>query len=104
MTGTNITLSIRVFSEEDCDAFRALCDKHQFAYGQFAAIIVKDALQNAETVNACIEKMKQFNEDHAPASVEEMRALRIKLRQQEEELAALRQFKQMQLSALDSAR
>lgn len=87
-------IAARTLTEDETLLLRKICDEHQFPYGVFCGVIVKDALQSQERIAHYIKKTRQFEEDQKPASIEELKALREKLRQQEEELAALRQFKQ----------
>src|SRR5437899_12859393 len=92
--GSYPTLASRAFSQEELRQLRAICDEHKFSYGTFCSLIIRDVLQSEDLVEKYIHKVQQFEEDQRPASVEEMKVLRQKLRQQEEELEALREFKQ----------
>lgn len=87
-------IASRTLTDEEAQLLRKICDEHQFPYGVFCGIIVKDALQSEERIAHYVKKTRQFEEDQKPASLAELKALREKLRQQEEELEALRQFKQ----------
>jgi len=92
------TLSARVISDEEIQKFRAICDENKFSYSMFASIILKDVLSQEEMLKIYIAKAQQFEDDQAPATIAEMKDLRAQLRQQEEELAQLRSFKEQALN------
>ncbi len=95
-----IALSWRTMTEDEVNQVRSICDEHKFSYGVFCGLIVKDVLQSQELRDKYIKMTLQFEEDQKPASLEELKVLREKLRQQEEELEALRQFKKMAQDSL----
>lgn len=97
---TQLTIAARTLTEDEVQLLRKICDEHQFHYGVFCGLIVKDVLQSQERIEHYIKRTRQFEEDQKPASIEELKALREKLRQQEEELEALRQFKQVAQNGL----
>jgi len=98
MANNTVSLSRRVFSDEDMDKLRVICDEHKFGYALFCGVVVSDVLSNEETVKKYITMTHQFEDDQAPATIEEMKELRAQLRQQEEELAQLRAFKELALN------
>jgi hypothetical protein len=102
-TGT-VGLSKRIFSDEDMDTLRSISEKHKFSYSIFCAVIVHDVLSNEELTEKYIAKTRQFEEDQAPATIEEMKELRAQLRRQEEELEQLRAFKESAKSSLNDAK
>lgn len=92
--GSYPTLAASVLTQEELRHLRAICDEHKFGYDVFSAMIVKDVLRSEAAIETYISKVQQFMEDKQPANLSEVRALREKLRQQEEELEVLRQFKE----------
>jgi hypothetical protein len=104
MATNTVALSRRAFSDEEMDTLRALCDTHKLGYGIFCSVIVSDVLLSEELTQKYLRKAQQFEEDQRPATVAEMKTLREQLRQQEEELAQLRAFKETQLSVLSGSR
>jgi len=80
-------------TDEEAQKLRTICDERQFPYGVFCGLIVRDVLQSQEQIDKYIQITRQFEEDQKPASIEELKALREKLRQQEQELEQLRRFK-----------
>ena len=94
------TLAARAFSQEELRLLRNICDEHKFSYGVFCALIVSDVLKSQAAIDTYIARTQQFEDDRKPASIDEMKALREKLRQQEEELEALREFKRTAQNSL----
>src|ERR1700730_1420247 len=88
-----IGISTRALTEDEIQQIRNICDKQKFSYGTFCGLIVRDVIHSQELTEKYIQITRQFEEDQKPASIEEVKALREKLRQQEEKLVALRQFK-----------
>jgi len=95
MPSNQINMSLRTMTEDEYQLLRNICDEHKFPYGVFCGLIVRDALQSQEQIDKYIKMTLQFEEDQKPASLGELKALREKLRQQEQELELLRQFKRV---------
>lgn len=98
------TVSKRGITLKEVEHLRNICDTHKFAYGTFCAIIVSSVLADEELTKKCIRKTQEFEDDQRPATIAEMKTLREQLRQQEEELAQLREFKAMQQAVLNGTR
>ncbi len=98
MPNNSISLSRRVFSDEDMDKLRTICDEHKFGYALFCGIVISDVLSNEELTAKYIAQTQQFEDDQAPATMAEMKMLKVQLRQYEEELAQLRTFKETALN------
>jgi len=60
-------------------------------------------LSDEESIKKYIAKTRQFEDDQSPATIAEMKMLKVQLRQQEEELQALRAFKEQAKSGLNDA-
>ncbi len=98
MANNTVSLSRRVFSDEDMDKLRVICDEHKFGYALFCGVVVSDVLSNEESIEKYINLAQQFEDDQAPATIAEMKMLKVQLRQYEEELAQLRAFKETALN------
>ncbi len=98
-----VSLSRRAFSQEDLDRLRLICDNQNFGQGVFCSVIVHDVLSNAELTGKYVRLAQQFEDDQAPATIAEMKMLKVQLRQYEEELQALRAFKEQAKSGLNDA-
>ena len=94
----SVSLSKRVFSDEDMDKLRTICDEHKFGYALFCGIVISDVLSNEELTAKYIAQTQQFEDDQAPATMAEMKMLKVQLRQYEEELEQLRAFKETALN------
>ena len=98
------TLSNRVISQEQILKYRTICDEHKLAYSTFCSIIVNDVLDDQELINRYVARARQFDEDQSPATIAELKALRQQVRQQEEELQALREFKELAQNSLNNTK
>ena len=103
MPNNSVSLSRRVFSDEDMDKLRTICDEHKFGHALFCGMIVHDALSSEELTEKYVTMTRQFEDDQAPATIAELKTLKVQLRQYEEELQALRAFKEQAKSGLNDA-
>ncbi len=92
------SLSKRIFSDEDFDRLRAICEENKFGYSIFCGMIVHDVLSSEESIARYVKLTQQFEDDQAPATIAEMKMLKVQLRQYEEELEQLRAFKELALN------
>ncbi len=93
-----VSLSRRAFSEEAMNKLQDICENQDFGQGVFCSVIVADVLSNEESIEKYINLAQQFEDDQAPATIAEMKMLKVQLRQYEEELAQLRAFKETALN------
>lgn len=101
LSTSTVALSRRSFSEEDMNKLRAICDEHKFSYGVFCSIAMSDVLSSEELTERYIRKTQQFEDDQRPATMADMKTLREQVRQQEEELQALREFKELARNSIN---